>query len=305
MEQERIEKFNELCAWLEKSAGEDSNPFEVEVIRMPGIDADLGALSTVVSAAKSENATRRRRRRPDSRTIKINLKGGCVSRNEWILLEYDSLFYPERYFHLSIHFVVCAGKTVSTFIKSIYRQMRRLSLEMFQVPEYAHPRQPPYLHPFSQPLLIPLPLRKQKRLNLLIQDALLTRFGFLIESDVVTRRGPSSQSYVVDELMGIIQGCSTLQLDVFRIHHLGNRAALPNVQNAQSSHRRGLGGRHIAQTGDVFLRIVEDGILWIRIDWSSEESWVRADSQFLEFKQFCEATRFAYSEVRSIISAAY
>ena len=54
-----------------------------------------------------------------------------------------------------------------------------------QVPEYAHPRQPPYLHPFSQPLLIRLPLKKKQyvRLNLLIQDALLTRFGFVIESD--------------------------------------------------------------------------------------------------------------------------
>ena len=306
MEQERIDKFNELCAWLEKNAGEDSDPFEVEVVRMPGIDTDSGALLTPTLPAEP-GTSRRRRRRPDSRTIKINLKGGSVGRNEWILLEYDSLFYPERYFHLSIHFVVCAGKTVSTFIKSIYRQMRRLSLEMFQVPEYTHPRQPPYLHPFSQPLLIPLPLRKQMRLNLLIQDALLTRFEFLIESDVVTRRGPSSQSYVVDEPMGFILGCSTLQLDVFRIHHLGNRAALPNVQNAQSGHRRGWGGRqYLHKSGDVFLRIVEDGILWIpnRLV-ERRESWVRADSQFMEFKQFCEATRFAYSEVRSIISTAH
>ena len=273
---------------------------------MPGIDTDSGALLTPTLPAEP-GTSRRRRRRPDSRTIKINLKGGSVGRNEWILLEYDSLFYPERYFHLSIHFVVCAGKTVSTFIKSIYRQMRRLSLEMFQVPEYTHPRQPPYLHPFSQPLLIPLPLRKQMRLNLLIQDALLTRFEFLIESDVVTRRGPSSQSYVVDEPMGFILGCSTLQLDVFRIHHLGNRAALPNVQNAQSGHRRGWGGRqYLHKSGDVFLRIVEDGILWIpnRLV-ERRESWVRADSQFMEFKQFCEATRFAYSEVRSIISTAH
>ena len=91
-----------------------------------------------------------------------------------------------------------------------------------QVPEYAHPRQPPYLHPFSQPLLIRLPLKKKQymRLNLLIQDALLTRFDFVIESDVVTRRGNTNIGFLVDAPVGIVNNASTLQLEVHRLHQL-------------------------------------------------------------------------------------
>ena len=150
-----------------------------------------------------------------------------------------------------------------------FRHTRRIGLELMQVPEYAHPRQPPYLHPFSQPLLIHLPLKKKQyvRMNLLIQDALLTRFNFIIESDVVNPRARTHVDLVVDAPIGVVGEISTLQLELHRSHQLGNSAALPVLGGrtiTSQDKKRGWGGRQfLHSSGDVFVRIVEDGVLWI------------------------------------------
>ena len=189
-----------------------------------------------------------------------------------------------------------------------FRQTRRVGLELMQVPEYAHPRQPPYLHPFSQPLLIRLPLKKKQyvRLNLLIQDALLTRFGFVIESDVVTRRGNTNIGFLVDAPVGVINNVSTLQLQVHRLHQLGNSAALPFLGGRTLTSRdqkRGWGGRQfLHSSGDVFVRVVEDGLLWIpnRLV-ERRDRWEKGENQFLEFKRFCLTLYNCYNLVEKMI----
>jgi hypothetical protein len=287
----RISKFFD---WLQTHVEEGSDPIDVETAKTNTVGVQRGKSSPVLPDMFDSHLF-------DTKTTKITLSDGSNGRYEWLLLEYDSIYYVERCFHISIRFVVCSGKTVSNFIGSIFRHTRRFGLEIFQVPEYAHPRQPPYLHPFSQPYHIPLPFDKYPRLNLLIQDALLTRFGFILESDV--RIEGSQRNRVVNEPIGFVNGISALHIDVFRTHEFGESASLPHVQTPKVSPLRGAGGRqYFHKTGDSFVRVVEDGFIWIPNRMVElRDAWEQASTKYKEFHIFCETCSICFSELMSLV----
>ena len=72
---------------------------------------------------------------------------------------------------------------------------------------------------------------------------------------------------VVNAPIGVVGKISTLQLELHRPHQLGNSAALPVLGGrtiTSQDKKRGWGGRQfLHSSGDVFVRIVEDGVLWI------------------------------------------
>ena len=97
-----------------------------------------------------------------------------------------------------------------------------------------------------------------------------------------------------------------MQLQVHRLHQLGNSAALPFLGGRTLTSRdqkRGWGGRQfLHSSGDVFVRIVEDGLLWIpnRLV-ERRDRWEKGENQFLEFKRFCLTLYNCYNLVEKMI----
>ena len=145
MEQLRIDKFLELCKWIEKQVPIEGFKMDVKIEKMPtfeengdGLESNnnnnnaRGTTTTTAIDDKiqqkvdlSKKKTKKKKRikkRPDTFMIKIILNTRRVknsNRHQWLLIEYDSTYYPERYYHFSIHFIVCSGKSVDDFIKSM------------------------------------------------------------------------------------------------------------------------------------------------------------------------------------------
>ena len=123
----------------------------------------------------------------------------------------------------------------------------------------------PYLHPLPT---ITNPLAKKKqyvRLNLLIQDALLTRFNFII-SDIVNPRAHTHVGLV--SMRRLVLSVKSRHSSWSYISHTSWEIVLLclfwAVGRSLADKKRGWGGRRFfTACGDVFVRIVEDGVLWI------------------------------------------
>ena len=141
MEQLRINKFLELCKWIENQVPFAGFKMNVEIVKMPNFEQNGDGLQTNISSetstgtatsssvsnnksaqTKTDTKPKRVKKRPDTFMVKIILNTRRVknsNRHQWLLIEYDSVYYPERYYHFSIHFIVCSGKSVDDFIKSM------------------------------------------------------------------------------------------------------------------------------------------------------------------------------------------
>ena len=131
MEQQRLEKFMELCEWIENQVPIDGFKMDVQIVKMPHWDPNnvesRHCFTNIDYTAKvngqSEDKYRHQKRRPDTFMVKIplnTLRAKHSNRRQWLLVEYDSAYFPERYYHFSIHFIVCSGKSVDDFVKSMY-----------------------------------------------------------------------------------------------------------------------------------------------------------------------------------------
>lgn len=134
MEQQRLDKFMELCEWIENQVPMDGFKMDVQIVRMPSWDSNdvesRHCFTNSDDTAKingeyeggGKNSYRHQKRRPDTFMVKIPLNTRRVkhsNRRQWLLVEYDSAYFPERYYHFSIHFIVCSGKSVDDFVKSM------------------------------------------------------------------------------------------------------------------------------------------------------------------------------------------
>lgn len=238
------------------------------------------------------------------RTTKLRLKGRSRRYPEWIYLEYDKKFSTDRCYRITLQFLVCSGATIQDFCVGLKKLCKRGNTVMMQVPEYTHPHRSPYIHAFFVPLHLPLPLAKDATLAALVQDAIIFRYGFVLEADVEGSLNARSTSLSQPIDPSLAQGLKGRRV----VPHFGGHhqsASSIDVDLALAESQRWAGRQYLHRSGTVFVRILRDGLLWIPNRMTeTREKWGDAEGLFIEFREFCKCLQACYDIVREVIEKA-
>ena len=307
--------FQQICKHLRKMSVGDLDPMTVDI--------DDTCLSTfdVLALDQQKQQGEEEKRAIDSnrnmlgrevslpklakpRTTKLRLKGRSRRYPEWIYLEYDKSFRTDRCYRITLQFLVCSGATIQDFCVGLNKLCKRGNTVMMQVPEYTHPHRSPYIHAFFVPLHLPLPLAKDAALTALVQDAIIFRYGFVLEADVegsLNARSTSLSQPIDPALAQGLKGKNVVPH--FRGHH--QSASSLDVDLALAETQRWAGRQYLHRSGTVFVRILRDGLLWIPNRMTeTREKWGDAEGLFIEFREFCKCLQTCYGVVREVIEKA-
>ena len=241
--------------------------------------------STKKSISASKRSKRRRRKLVPQRTTKIRMKSRKSTSNaspQWIFVEYDKSFRTDRCYRITLQFLVCTGATMLDFTSSLNKVCKKGNILMMQVPEYTHPWQNPYIHAFLVPLHLPMPLSKKLGLVKIVEDAMVSRYGFVLEADVewsLNDTQESASSSILQEGSGTTTG--GLESD------------------------RWAGKQYLHRTGGAFIRILKDGLLWIpnRMLYTRKK-WNDILKLFIVFRTFTLNIMECFDVLMNIIDVA-
>ena len=311
-EDSRIKFFLELVEYLSKMSIGDLSPMSVDIDRSKRVLVQLTPSSAAedhISSSTSGLATqaatieeethisgngpkrsRRRRRRKlvPQRTTKIRIKTrSSKSQNapQWIFVEYDKSFRTDRCYRITLQFLVCTGATMLDFTSSLNRVCKKGNILMMQVPEYTHPWQNPYIHAFLVPLHLPMPLSQESGLARIVEDAMVKRYGFVLEADFEwslesTTTNASSPSSSSTLLTG-------------------------NATTGGQESDRWAGKQYLHRTGGAFVRILKDGLLWIPNRMTSTRGkWKDIQQLFVVFRTFTQSVMKVRSLIKDIVMVA-
>ena len=239
-------------------------------------------------------------------TTKLRLKGRFRRHPEWIYLEYDKKFRMDRCYRITLQFLVCSGATIQDFCAGLNKLCKRGNTVMMQVPEYTHPYRNPYLHAFFVPLHLPLPLAKDSTLATIVQDAMIFRYGFVLEADVegsLDARVPPLPPPVDPVLVRGLKGRGGMA------PHFGGRSnhnrSSMEMDTSLAESQRWAGRQYLHRTGIAFVRILRDGLLWIPNRMAeTREKWGEAQDLFIEFREFCTCVQVCYGMVGEAVDKA-
>ena len=238
-------------------------------------------------------------------TTKLRLKGRFRRHPEWIYLEYHRKFRTDRCYRITLQFLVCSGATIQDFCSGLNKLCKKGNTVMMQVPEYTHPYRNPYIHAFFVPLHLPLPLAKDATLAIIVQDAMIFRYGFVLEADVegsLDARSPPLPPPVDPNVVRGLKGRGDTPPH-FGGHKHSRSSMEMNTSLAES--QRWAGRQYLHRTGIAFVRILRDGLLWIPNRMTeTRERWGEAQDLFIEFREFCTCVQVCYGLVGEVVEIA-
>ena len=307
--------FKMICAHLQKMSIGDLDPMTVDIDESCASSLDVLAImeeSSAVKRQKEENTSiigqqdRDTLRLSTPRTTKLRLKGRFRRHPEWIYVEYDKKFSTDRCYRLTLQFLVCSGATIQDFCAGLNKLCKQSSTVMMQVPEYTHPHRNPYIHAFYVPLHLPLPMAEDPILAIIVQDAIIFRYGFVLEADVEGSHiaSPPLSSLPVDpNLARGLKGESNSLAPRFGTS--GRNSGSMEFHTSLSESQRWAGRQYLHRSGVAFVRILRDGLLWIpnRLT-ETRDKWEDAQDLFIEFREFCICVEVCYNLVCDIVATA-
>ena len=244
-------------------------------------------LKSTTSTKTTVNSTRRRMLKPQ-KTSKIRMKSkkkwGTIP--QWIFIEYDKSFRTDRCYRITLQFLVCTGSTMLEFTSSLNKLCKKGNILMMQVPEYTHPWQNPYIHAFLVPLHLPMPLAEQHCLTRIVEDAMVKRYGFVLEAD--NEWSPATLMTTAAALSATATNSTS--------------TTTTTTTTGEKESDLWAGKQYLHRTGGAFVRVLKDGLLWIPNRMTNTRAvWKDIQQLFVVFRSFTQTMNRCYSILMDLV----
>eukprot|EP00002_Diphylleia_rotans_P026218 TRINITY_DN5217_c0_g1_i1.p1 TRINITY_DN5217_c0_g1~~TRINITY_DN5217_c0_g1_i1.p1 ORF type:complete len:1497 (+),score=312.24 TRINITY_DN5217_c0_g1_i1:47-4537(+) len=112
--------------------------------------------------------------------IKFAVDTKSHERTEWLLMQYDPVFYADCNYHIELQWMVCSGASAYEFFQLICRRAKQFGFNIIQVPS-----DDPFEHPssFHNPVEIPMRLSMPPQDVESVKLNVLAKSGFQRDSD--------------------------------------------------------------------------------------------------------------------------
>ncbi|KAL3656528.1 hypothetical protein V7S43_018608 [Phytophthora oleae] len=205
------------------------------------------------------------------------------SRTEWVMLRLEETMDIARCFHLDVRWLACSGIAADEFVGTVRRRAKQSGLDLRRVPEYSSVSRV-QIHPLIASVFLPVQISES------FVAALTQTLDFVLDDERI------ADGSGIGYGLGIDQETSTTKSRVSMRGHRRSPSANARLL-LERWQQRGY-KQFIHRRVPVFVRIIQDGLIWIPgydYDRKGDGAAGAAASEVL-FQEVCNSIESQYDE---------